>query len=77
VLAVVGIGLALVARGRVRRGEATNGGLVTAGLVLSALALLISIAFGFLAANVFNKTKDCADKPTSQQKACINDKLNR
>jgi hypothetical protein len=76
-LGVVGIALAIAARRRAQRGQATNGGLAIAGLVLSVLALLISIAILFFFANVFNKTKDCADEPKSQQRACIKDKLDQ
>lgn len=75
VLAIVGLILGFVARGRVKRGQATNGGMALAAIVISALALIINIAVTAFAFFIGSQVQDCATLPVEEQQACIEDQL--
>jgi hypothetical protein len=75
-VALAGIVLGFVARGRVKRGEATNPGMALIALILSVVALLINIAIVLGGIFLFSQVEDCAALPTSEQEACIEEQLN-
>lgn len=75
IIAIIGLILGFIARGRVKRGQATNGGMALAAVIISALALIINIAIVAFAFFIGSQVQDCATLPTAEQQACIEDQL--
>ena len=73
-LAAVIVGFS--ARGRVKRGDADNRGVANAGIFLGVVAIIASVAFFIIAANVLRDYVDCASKvgnDSAKVQQCAND----
>ena len=73
-LAAVIVGFS--ARGRVKRGDADNRGVANAGIFLGVVAIIASVAFFIIAANVLRDYIDCASKVSNDPakvQQCAND----
>ena len=76
-VALIGLILGFIARGKVRRGQATNGGMALIGIILSVLALIVNIVIVAGVIFIGTQLEDCTDPNLSPEEvsACLEENL--